>query len=420
MLPGETPDLQDNEQLPDSLKLSVLDAKSNKNKDYRIGKLIEPHRLENFTDKDDHGILDKSFDKDLVWGIAGGLPQPDTGNEEHPQIGSWTAFQKQVSDVEIIKSVINYMPTIDAPPEYNVCKDYLDSMVDIMEILDVPNIFVHADEQVYARVLHLMWKHKEEYKNIIPILGGFHQLRVLQKIIYKRHSCMGYGDWFADAGSIASGSLSQAVEGRHYYRCMRLHKEGFDALIQNRVEDITSNYASMDKNLKEKLIELRKNPSPGALEKVLVLKSFHALKRQIMIESGTQAKMTVKYLKDISLMLALVSAVREKDFERHLQAERQMLKLVFAFDHINYGRYNTYQHVFLRRLEAFNDLALRGHGASESGDIFSCIHGDLVTEHFNGATKGTAGPFQAGYSTNTDAVSRWISTSHIHCKMRSS
>eukprot|EP00794_Sanderia_malayensis_P016495 gene16495-18134_t len=96
MLPGETPDLQDNEQLPDSLKLSVLDAKSNKNKDYRIGKLIEPHRLENFTDKDDHGILDKSFDKDLVWGIAGGLPQPDTGNEEYPQIGSWTAFQKQV------------------------------------------------------------------------------------------------------------------------------------------------------------------------------------------------------------------------------------------------------------------------------------------------------------------------------------
>eukprot|EP00794_Sanderia_malayensis_P001967 gene1967-2238_t len=95
MLPGETPDLQDNEQLPDSLKLSVLDAKSSKNKDYRIGKLIEPHRLENFTDKDDYDILAQSFDKDLVWGIAGGLPQPDTGNEEYPQIGSWTAFQKQ-------------------------------------------------------------------------------------------------------------------------------------------------------------------------------------------------------------------------------------------------------------------------------------------------------------------------------------
>eukprot|EP00794_Sanderia_malayensis_P017934 gene17934-19723_t len=215
MLPGETPDLQYNEQLPDSLKLSVLDAKSNENKYYRIGKLIEPHRLENFTDKDDRGILDQSFDKDLVWGIAGGLPQPDTGNEEYPQIGSWTAFQKQVSDVKIIKSVINYMPTIDAPPEYNVCKDYLDSMVDVMELLDAPHIFVHADEQVYARVLHLMWKHKEEYKNIIPILGGFHQLG-----------------------------------------------EGFDALIQNRVEDITSNYASMDKDLKGKVIELRKNPSP--------------------------------------------------------------------------------------------------------------------------------------------------------------
>jgi len=42
--------------------------------------------------------------------------------------------------------------------------------------------------------------------------------------------CLGFKDWFFDAGSIAAGSVDQAIEGRQYFRSMRLHKEGFDAL----------------------------------------------------------------------------------------------------------------------------------------------------------------------------------------------
>ena len=57
--------------------------------------------------------------------------------------------------------------------------------------------------------------------------------------------------------------------------------------------------------------------------------------------------MTMQYMKDVSLMLAIVSAVRENNFEKHLQAERKLLELIFAFDHVNYARYNTYQHLFL-------------------------------------------------------------------------
>ena len=42
----------------------------------------------------------------------------------------------------------------------------------------------------------------------------------------------------------------------------------------------------------------------------------------------------------------------------------------------------------------------------------------LVTEHFNRETKGTAGPFRSGYSTDQQALNRWIKTSHIHSKVR--
>ena len=62
---------------------------------------------------------------------------------------------------------------------------------------------------------------------------------------------------------------------------------------------------------------------------------------------GTEAKRSYILLKDIFSFLALVSAVRE-NFERHLQAEHEMIKYCFAFDRIIYpaslsARTTTYQ-----------------------------------------------------------------------------
>ena len=57
--------------------------------------------------------------------------------------------------------------------------------------------------------------------------------------------------------------------------------------------------------------------------------------------------MTVQYLKNVSILLAVVSAVREGNIHQHLQAERDMLKHCFAFDHVDFKRYLSYQPVYL-------------------------------------------------------------------------
>ena len=141
------------------------------------------------------------------------------------------------------------------------------------------------------------------------------------------------------------------------------------------------------------------------------------------LKMGSDGELTVTYLKDVSLMLSLVGTVRECDIEKHLQAERKLLGLTFAYDHQNYSRYNTYQHAYLLDLKnsnhpAFNELRNKGMGGSITGEKFSSIHGDLVTELFNKETKGTAGPFRAGFSTNIDAVNNWVNTIHIHAMLR--
>ena len=47
-------------------------------------------------------------------------------------------------------------------------------------------------------------------------------------------------------------------------------------------------------------------------------------------------------MKDASAMLTIISTVREGGLKRHFSAEREILKLMFAFDHINYAGCITY------------------------------------------------------------------------------
>ena len=123
-------------------------------------------------------------------------------------------------------------------------------------------------------------------------------------------------------------------------------------------------------------------------------------------QTGTESKMRIRYLKDVSSLLALVSAVREKNLDRHLQAEMEMLQYCFAFDHINYAWYLSYQQVYLKCVEANNSPATshlkeRGFGRPLSRQPFVAIHGDLVTEIFNDQTKRQAGPHASGFSILT-------------------
>ena len=45
---------------------------------------------------------------------------------------------------------------------------------------------------------------------------------------------------------------------------------------------------------------------------------------------GTEAKMDIRFIKNVSSLLAPVSAVRENNFLRHLQSEREMVKYCYA------------------------------------------------------------------------------------------
>ena len=126
---------------------------------------------------------------------------------------------------------------------------------------------------------------------------------------------------------------------------MRVHKESFNALVQFRIENVTSGYTDMDPDLKLKVQQLQQTPNAKTVNEVIACPAFeHPVEKILQTSEDSESQMTVRYLKDGSLLFSLISAVRERNICRHLQAERQLLKLYFAFHHINYSRYMSFQH----------------------------------------------------------------------------
>ena len=58
-------------------------------------------------------------------------------------------------------------------------------LLEAIEYPELPHMLVRGDEQVHARVLHLLRKHRDLYSDIFPLMGGFIQLRAFQIILFR-------------------------------------------------------------------------------------------------------------------------------------------------------------------------------------------------------------------------------------------
>ena len=88
--------------------------------------------------------------------------------------------------------------------------------------------------------------------------------------------------------------------------------------------------------LKNLFTGLTLTPGFEKIDVIMKNEAFNVLFSKIMNgKVGTEAKMDIYFIKNVSSLLALVSAVRENNSEQHLQADREMVKYCFVFNHIN-------------------------------------------------------------------------------------
>ena len=182
------------------------------------------------------------------------------------------------------------MPVTPQPvSDYNVLNAYLLLLVGTTENLEIQHIFRFCDKAVCSKLLHIIRNNRDEFKKVIPIMGRFHQLLCLQKVIYKRYACLGLETWITAA--------EKTVQGLHYNTATPADKEIFDAIVHMQNQNIENNYNSIDEVLKQNLVKLTKNTDISNVANVLRLCGFKKLKEKIVHSNNRQYRMTVMLLK---------------------------------------------------------------------------------------------------------------------------
>ena len=115
-----------------------------------------------------------------------------------------------------------------------VCKQIADHK-------SMPFIQLVGDQPVFTLITELKNENKEKFVKIMPVFGSFHLEMAFMNTIFKRCNGCGLSDLVVAAGLIEQGSVERALSGKHYKRCMRIHKLVYECLARRMFKEHLTN-----------------------------------------------------------------------------------------------------------------------------------------------------------------------------------
>ena len=102
---------------------------------YHLGKRIGPPLFTLHVDDENESELLPCVKRDIASSAADSLLKESESNLD--PLGSWTAFNKKMSKSSPIKCIQEYLQVSPRPPEYPICKTYLDGILITMKELEL-------------------------------------------------------------------------------------------------------------------------------------------------------------------------------------------------------------------------------------------------------------------------------------------
>lgn len=87
--------------------------------EYELGKREPPQIFPQYKGTGNNSLV-HSFHRDVLWALVQTFFSDQAEAEE---IGSWTCYNKTLNE-----SIVEYLPTIPQPPDYDVCKKIIDDL----------------------------------------------------------------------------------------------------------------------------------------------------------------------------------------------------------------------------------------------------------------------------------------------------
>ena len=181
----------------------------------------------------------------------------------------------------------------------------------------------------------------------------FHTACTLLSIIGKRFQDAGLRDLCVEAGVVAEGSVSGIMEGGRYNRALRVNKLMYEALMRLIWKGFVSWIEESHKESKSKvdvffngletlydnICEAEFNKQIGSSSFAEFVELYDMYMEFLRKHNGQLSEFWMSYIDIMEILLGLLRASREGNWELHISSIRKMVPWCFAYDNINYARY---------------------------------------------------------------------------------
>ena len=275
--------------------------------------------------------------------------------KEKQKASGWTGFNISVrNEVQVSQDVIGYLPSINAPAtDVATVHEVLVQSLKIKNTLKLKRNVLVFDQALYANASEIQWKQSERFKDIVLGMGVFHTACTMLSIIGKRFQDAGLRDLCVESGVIAEGSVAGVLDGHRYNRGIRLHKLMYGALMrlvwqgfrpwieENHKESkrIVDKFFSETAELYDDICQDQFERHMTSTSSVDFIHLFDNYMKFLRHENGKLSKFWLSYLDLVEILLGLLRASREGNWELLVSTIRKMIPWCFAYDHVNYAKY---------------------------------------------------------------------------------
>ena len=161
--------------------------------------------------------------------------------KENQSVPSWSGFKELVSDLDLGKVNVGYLPPILLPStDLKVIAAVIRQTENVMKEPETNFIFIEADQAIYTKILDVMFslKDKSEYLflTIIPCMDGFHIGMCMLRTIYSLFKRCGMLQLLSSEGLGGLGTVKKALTGGDIKEGINLRKKLNEALSRTKIE----------------------------------------------------------------------------------------------------------------------------------------------------------------------------------------
>ena len=327
-------------------------------------------------------------------------------------------------------SKYEYLPLVPkSPTSPSVLKDAMLNLVATSRVLGDEWTIITGDQATYELARAIRDKEKDQFQNVILLLGGFHQAHNFLHAVCKIMRSSGVEELVSGAGLCSEGTAKKILGERgEYYQSLhaiQILNEAMWRLYWEAFEIWLPESSAMRKSVEDLINIVHDNELPGSEQLGITRDAAPRLrliqdKLQEFDSTLTQgnAKFWRTFLEMTDILLRFLFYQREGHWEGHLSESANMLPFLTAAGHFKYGQESLPLYIKeMKQLEAkapgmYSALSQGCFVARRSAGSHNAVSPDMLLEQtYNADAKEESG--LDGITDNPAARTKWVLTKPV-------